>query len=151
MSDTERRPASPFKAASSTGQAVSLADFHGKYLILYFFPKSFTPGCTRETVSFRDAAAEIRALGADIVGVSQDSVATQCSFAERYGATFPIIADADGSISRSYGVQRSLLPFSKRVTFIVDPDGYVVGRFHHEILVDKHIRDVVDFLKSKQS
>ncbi|HEX4352395.1 MAG TPA: peroxiredoxin, partial [Polyangiales bacterium] len=88
----QRKPAPSFAAPSSTGQTIRLEDYRGRYLVLYFYPASFTYGCTRETVRFRDATDEIKTLGAEIVGVSPDTLETQCRFAEHYQAKFPIVA-----------------------------------------------------------
>ena len=148
MSTPARRKAPSFKAPSSSGGDVSLDDYRGKYLVLYFYPRSFTPGCTIETKAFRDASEELHGLGAEVVGVSGDTLETQCKFAEQYGGNFPILSDADGSISRAYDVVFPLVGFIKRVTFVIDPEGCIAARFHHELLVTKHIADVVAFLKS---
>ena len=102
-----------------------------------------------ESKTFRDRHEEIRALGADLVGVSIDDLDTQCRFAEEHGLGFPLVADADGRIVRAYGVRRSLLGTAKRVTFVIDPEGRIAARFHHELLVNKHIDDVIDFLRTR--
>ena len=136
-----------FVAQTGDGRTVSLADFRGKYLVLYFYPKAFTAGCTKEARRFRDNHAEIRELGADVVGVSVDDSAVQCQFAAREKVGFPLIADRDHSLSTSYGVMRRLLPFAKRITFVIDPEGRVVARFEHELQVNKHLDGVLRFLR----
>lgn len=151
MATTERKKAPAFEGPASTGATLRLDDYRGKYLVLYFYPKSFTLGCTRETIKFRDSHDEIRSLGADIVGISPDPLETQCKFAEHYQARFPIIADEDGKIAREFGVMRSLIKFVRRETFVIDPEGYIVARFHHEVFVDKHVDDVIAFLRSRSS
>jgi thioredoxin-dependent peroxiredoxin len=151
MTSPLRKPAPNFAAPASNGQTVSLADYRGRYLVLYFYPESFTYGCTRETVRFRDAAPELQALGADVVGISPDPLEMQCRFAEHYQAKFPIIADADGSIAQAFGVKFPILPRVKRVTFIIDPEGMIVARFHHELLFEKHVDDALGFMKSARS
>jgi peroxiredoxin Q/BCP len=149
MSATERKLAPAFKAPSSAGREVSLSDYRGKYVILYFYPKSFTAGCTIETIAFRDATDELRALGAEIVGVSADPENIQCKFADKHRATFPILADESRSISRAYGVLYPVIGRGMRITFVIDPEGYIVARFHHELLFKKHIDDAIQFLKSR--
>jgi peroxiredoxin Q/BCP len=139
-----------FSAPSSLGRDVSLADYRGRYLVLYFYPGSFTYGCTRETVRFRDATDELNALNADIVGVSPDPLETQCKFAEHYQAKFAILADPESTIAREYGVVFPILPRIKRVTFIIDPEGYIVGRFHHELAFERHVDDALAFLRAVQ-
>ena len=137
-----------FEADASPVGRISLADYRGKYLVLYFYPASFTLVCTKETIGFRDAAAELRVLGAEVVGISPDPLDKQCKFADHYQTKFPIIADPEGRIARDYGVKRSLLPSVKRVTFIIDPEGLIAARFHHELLWYKHIDDALDFLRA---
>jgi peroxiredoxin Q/BCP len=151
MSDAARRKRAPtFVVDASPGGRVSLGDYQGKYLVMYFYPKSFTLFCTKETVRFRDAASELRTLGAEVLGVSSDPLDTQCKFAEHYQTSFPIASDADGSIARDYGVMFSVLPRIKRVSFIIDPEGFIAARFHHELLWYKHIDDAVEFLRGQQ-
>jgi peroxiredoxin Q/BCP len=137
-----------FTAESSTGTTVSLADFRGRKLVLYFYPRSFTPGCTTELKRFRDNHQELRAFGADVVGVSIDSLETQCNFANTHEAKFPILADRDQRITRAYDVRWPLVPLAKRVTYIIDGEGVVRAVFHHEFQVHRHLDDVVKFLRS---
>jgi peroxiredoxin len=131
------------------GRNVRLADYRGRYLVIYFYPKAFTPGCTRETLRFRDNYQELRALGADVVGVSSDQPEVQCEFATHTQVQFPLIADRHDLISALYGAKRKLLPFDKRVTFIVDPEGRIAARFEHEFQVSKHLDDVLGFLRKQ--
>jgi peroxiredoxin Q/BCP len=147
MTTSPRKKAPAFSAPSSLGTTVSLDDFRGRYLVLYFYPASFTYGCTRETVRFRDTAAEFAALGADIVGVSPDALEVQCKFGEHYQAKFPILSDPDSAIARAYEVVFPLLKWLRRVTLVIDPEGYIVARFRHELLVEKHIDDALEYLK----
>lgn len=136
-------------ATAHDGTPIRLDAFRGKWLVLFFYPRSFTSGCTIESKLFRDRHHEIRALGAAVVGVSIDDADTQCRFAEHHQLGFPLIADADGRVVRAYGVKRPLVETAKRVTFVIDPDGRVAARFHHELRFRKHVDDVIDFLKSR--
>jgi peroxiredoxin Q/BCP len=136
-----------FSARGADGKNVSLASFRGRYLVLYFYPKAFTPGCTKEARRFRDNHAEIRELGAEVVGVSLDEPTVQCEFAERQKIGFPLIADNNRAVSTAYGVLRRFLPITKRVTFVIDPDGKVAARFEHELQVNKHLDNVLRFLR----
>ena len=126
---------------------MTLADYVGKYLVLYFYPKSFTPGCTQETILFRDHYAELQGLGADVLGVSRDTEEVQCRFADSYEVRFPIVADPKAEICRAYAVDRRLWPVAKRVTFLIDPEGYVIGRFNHEFRIAVHLDDVLNALR----
>ena len=139
--------APPFAATTTRGEPFRLEDHRGRYVVIYFYPRAFTPGCTRQAVSFHAAEDEIRALGAEIVGISVDDYKTQCDFAAKLELGYALIADQGREISRTYGVLRKWLPFDRRVTFIVDPKGVVVARFQHEILFSRHAREVVGFLK----
>jgi thioredoxin-dependent peroxiredoxin len=140
-----------FTARAGDGKTVSLSAFRGRYLVLYFYPKAFTPGCTKEARRFRDNHAEIRELGAEVVGVSIDEPTVQCEFAERQQIAFPLIADNDRKVSTAYGVARRILPIAKRVTFVIDPDGKVAARFEHELQVNKHLDNVLRFLRNAKT
>jgi peroxiredoxin Q/BCP len=142
-------PAPDFDVTLHSGQRVRLADYRGKYLVLYFYPRAFTPGCTAEVCSFRDNRAELESLGASIVGVSIDPPEKVARFGDQYSAGFPLIGDADGAISRAYGVVWPLLSTAKRQTFVIDPEGKVAARFHHELVVARHQDDVLAFLKAR--
>jgi len=137
-----------FNSLATNGRRVSLDELCGRRVVIYFFPKAFTPGCSRETRRFADVYDEIRALGAEVIGISLDSFATQCQFASRMGAPFPMIGDKDGSISKAYRVQRSWLPFDKRTTYVLDDAGVVRAAFQHEFEVVRHVEAVVKFLQS---
>jgi thioredoxin-dependent peroxiredoxin len=146
-----RYQAPSFSAPATTGRTVSLGDFRGKYLVLYFYPKAFTPGCTHETILFRDHHTQLTELAAEVLGVSRDTHVVQCEFAKRYEVQFPIIGDPDGAICRSYAVDRRVWPVAKRVTFLIDPEGFVVGRFSHELRIAAHLNDVLDALRKIQA
>ena len=140
-----------FSARASDGKMVSLTAFRGRYLVLYFYPKAFTPGCTKEARRFRDSHVEIRELGAEVVGVSIDEPTVQCEFASRQQIAFPLIPDNDRAVSTAYGVMRRFLPIAKRVTFVIDPDGKVAARFEHELQVNKHLDNVLRFLRDAKT
>jgi peroxiredoxin len=111
--------------------------------VVYFFPKAFTPGCTKETMRFRDNFAELQIAGASVVGVSTDDQETQCAFAESLKAPFPMIADADKRISTAYGVLMPLIGVPRRVTFIVNPLRTIDAVFEHNIQIARHRDDVL--------
>lgn len=139
-----------FTADASDGRRLRLSELRGKVVVLYFFPAAFTPGCTAETNRFRDNYADIQALGAEVVGVSTDGFEDQCRFAKAQAVTFPMVGDAGGYISRDYGVLWPLIRRDKRVTFVIDAEGIVRARFHHEFQVSKHLDDVLAFLREAQ-
>jgi thioredoxin-dependent peroxiredoxin len=113
-----------FTGVTQSGRSFSLASLRGTPVVLYFYPKANTMGCTVETKGFAEHYAEIRNAGFEVVGVSVDSIDTQRGFAEKCGAAFPLIADRDKSIARQYGVL-GLLGIAKRVTFFLGPDGRI--------------------------
>ena len=121
-------PAPDFSGTDTEGQARSLADYRGKKLVLYFYPKDDTPGCTKEACSLRDNGADIRAKGAEVLGVSTDSVASHQRFTKKFRLTFPLMADTDKRIAKSYdaiGGITGMLGIAKRVTYIIDEQGKI--------------------------
>ena len=119
-----------FHAPDQTGRERSLSEFRGKPVVLYFYPRDGTPGCTREACAFRDAWSRLSATGAEVVGVSSNSVASHAEFAHQHGLQFPLLADTHGRIAEAYGVG-SFLGMDSRVTFIITPDGHVAKVFPH--------------------
>ena len=121
---------------------------HGGRLctVVYFFPKAFTPGCTRETERFRDDYNELRLAGAALVGISTDDHETQCKFAGSLRTTFPMIGDVDGAIAAAFDVRWPLVGLAQRVTYVLSPTRVVLGAFHHELSIEKHRIDVLTFV-----
>lgn len=144
-------PAPDFSATAQDGKAVKLSELRGRRVVLFFFPKAGTHGCTIETRQFRDAYSELSALGAEVLGVSVDNNQAQCEFASREGVPFPMIGDPSRGIGRSYDVLWPLLNVAQRITYVVSPDGRIEAAFHHELIVSKHLQDVRAHLQSKKS
>ncbi|MFT3736452.1 MAG: peroxiredoxin [Rhodocyclaceae bacterium] len=143
------QPAPAFALKDQGGVVRSLEQFRGKWLVLYFYPKNDTPGCTTEACNFRDGQAFITGLGAQVVGVSIDESASHKAFAEKYKLPFPLLADADGTVAGLYGALSNwgVVRFAKRQTFIIDPRG-VVRKIYREVDADKHAQQVLDDLKA---
>jgi peroxiredoxin Q/BCP len=119
----ERAPA--FTAPDQTGQERQLAEFRGQPVVLYFYPKDATPGCTREACAFRDAWDRLQATGAVVLGVSTDSVASHAAFAEEHRLPFPLLADPGGErVCAPYGASRNG-GFARRVTYLIDAEGII--------------------------
>jgi peroxiredoxin Q/BCP len=133
-------------AQTSQGTRFVLAEQRGLCTIIYFFPKAFTPGCTAETKRFRDNYIELEIAGANLVGISTDDLETQCAFAGKTRAPFPIIGDEKGEISRAYDVLWPVLGVPQRVTYVVGQSGRIEAVFHHEINVKAHRDDVLRFV-----
>ncbi len=138
-----------FSAPASTGGSLSKADLAGKPFILFFYPKSFTSGCTIETRHFALLAPQIRELGAQVVGISIDPLEKQCKFATETGADFPILADPDAVITKKFDLKRMLLPVAKRVTYLVDEKGFIEAIFASERGFKEHGDNVLKSLSAR--
>ena len=146
------QPAPDFRLPDQTGTLRSLADYRGHWLVLYFYPKDETPGCTTEACSFRDAVFGLQALGAQVLGVSVDSEGSHARFAEKYHLPFPLLADRDGTVARRYGVLWTFGPvkFAKRRTFIIDPQGNI-AYVYRDVHPSEHAQQVIEELRRLKS
>ncbi len=133
-------------AHTTRGARFVLSSQPGLCTVVYFFPKAFTPGCTRETRAFSDNYNELFLAGASIVGVSTDDGKTQCEFAESMGTPFPLVGDDEKKVSRAYGVLWPLLPLAKRVTFVVGKDRKIKAVFRAEFDIEAHKAGVLRFV-----
>ncbi|RRQ19890.1 peroxiredoxin [Guyparkeria sp. SCN-R1] len=149
---TVGEPAPAFTLPDQEGAPRSLADYRGDWVVLYFYPKDDTPGCTTEACSFRDNINRLIAQDAAVLGVSMDDVASHAAFAAKYELPFPLLADPDGEVVERYGALSDFLvvKFAKRQTFIIDPDGKIV-KIYRKVDPDEHVRDVLADLKALQS
>jgi peroxiredoxin Q/BCP len=127
----EGKPAPDFELSSDSGETVNLSDFRGRPVVLYFYPKDDTPGCTTEACEFRDAYDVYRERGAEVIGVSPDTVASHEKFKSKYQLPFTLLADPDHEVAEKYGVWGERKYAGKtymginRSTFVIDPDGKV--------------------------
>ncbi len=144
-----------FSLPSSGGGRVSLSDFAGKKLVLYFYPKDDTPGCTKEACDFRDNSSAYRAAGAEIVGVSPDSASAHDDFKAKYQLPFPLLADEDHSVAEAYGVWTEKTLYGRtfmgveRTTFVIDEHQKIAAIFNR-VQVDGHADHVLAVLKGEQ-
>ena len=147
----EGQKAPAFQAPDDTGKSVSLSDLKGKKVVLYFYPKDDTPGCTREACSFRDGIARIKKKGAVVFGVSPDSVGSHQKFKEKFTLNFPLLADPDKKLVQAYGVWKEKSMYGKkymgveRTTFVIDEEGRV-ARIFPKVQVDGHYDEVLGAL-----
>ena len=141
-------PAPEFELPDQTGQLHSLEDYRSQWVILYFYPKDETPGCTTEACEFRDNIYAFRDLNAQILGVSLDDVDSHKEFAENYSLPFPLLADTEGTTSTAYGVKTRMfgMTVAKRQTFIIGPDGNV-AKHYQKVKPEEHSTQVLADLK----
>ncbi|MCL2448750.1 MAG: peroxiredoxin [Polyangiaceae bacterium] len=137
-----------FDLESDSGDRVSLADYAGRWLVLYFYPRDNTPGCTREAQDFSAAVARLGSLGAAVVGVSRDSVKSHCGFRDKIGIRFPLLSDPDLETHRAYGAWGAKTMYGRKVegtirsTFLLAPDGKVAAVWSG-VKVDGHADKVL--------
>ncbi len=151
MSDAEPRvgrQAPDFALPSQTGETVRLRDFRGKKnVVLYFYPKDDTPGCTREACDFRDALPELTRKDVVVLGVSKDGVASHEKFASKYELPFPLLSDAQGDVAERYGVWKEKSLYGRtalgieRTTFLIDKEG-VLRKVFPKVRVEGHVDEI---------
>jgi len=136
-----------FQTTDCEGNPVSLAALRGRKVVLFFFPRAFTPACTLEVRNFRDNYERIRELNAELIGVSVDRAERNCRFARAEGLQFTLLGDESRAISEKYGVVWPVLRIDRRATFLIDEDGKVEDVIHHEVQVYRHLEDVLERLQ----
>lgn len=140
--------APPFTSATNGGGEVSLSDFKGKHVVLYFYPKDDTPGCTKEACAFRDEFAAFKKKGAVVLGISTDPVKSHDKFVEKFKLPFTLLADEDRRIVQAYGVwgEKSFMGRkymgTNRVTFLIGPDG-IIRRIWPKVKPEEHALEVL--------
>jgi peroxiredoxin Q/BCP len=144
----EGKPAPEFSLTSDSGETVQLADLRGKQVVLYFYPKDDTPGCTTQACGIRDVYGEFERAGAIVLGVSPDSEASHVKFKEKYGLPFTLLADRDHAVAEQYGVWQEKKYMGRtymgvvRSTFVIDEDG-TLKRALHNVKPATHADDVL--------
>lgn len=146
---TVGEPAPEFELPDQYGEIHGLEDFRGKWLVVFFYPRADTPGCTTEACNFRDNIYAIRGAGAEVVGISVDSVDAQRRFSDKYTLPFTLLSDETGSTCDSFGVLRSLgtTEIAKRESFLIDPNGVIV-KHYESVDPATHTQDVIRDLKN---
>jgi len=148
-------PAPNFSLPDQNGQFHQLADYTGSWLIVYFYPKDDTPGCTKEACTFRDLSSMFAEVNAKIVGISADSPASHKKFAEKYNLNFTLLSDQDKSVAKAFGAlgekkfMGRVFQGIRRNTYVIDPNGQIVKVFE-EVDPTKNPQEVLDFLKQAQ-
>jgi peroxiredoxin Q/BCP len=143
-----------FVLTDQNGKQRRLGDYRGRWVVLYFYPKNNTPGCTEEACQFRDDYFKLDKLGAEVLGISIDNESSHAEFTKKYSLPFPLLADTDGKIASLYGSYFSFGPirFARRHTFIIDPDGRF-AKIYRKVSPATHsdevIRDLADIQKQR--
>ena len=141
-------PAPDFSLLDQDGKQVSLSDYKGKNIVLYFYPKDFSPGCTKEACTFRDKYEEFTDLGALVIGISGDSVESHKRFLDKYLLPFTLLSDEASKVRKLYGATRLLGAFPGRYTFVIDRNGVIRYVFSSETNMEKHVQETLRVLKS---
>jgi peroxiredoxin Q/BCP len=137
-----------FSALTGEGKKIRIKDFLGKTVVLYFYPKDNTPGCTQEACDFRDASSHFSKKGAVVLGVSPDSVQSHEKFKVKFSLPFPLLSDPDHAIAEKYGVWKEKSLYGRkfmgveRTTFVIDPDGKI-AKIYAKVKVKGHVADVL--------
>ncbi len=152
----ESQPAPDFALPATDGSTVRLSELRGKKVVLYFYPKDDTPGCTKEACSFRDNLGVLQDMGVVVLGVSPDSVASHQKFAQKYGLTFPLLADEGAQVATLYGVWKEKKQYGRtymgieRTTFLIDENGFV-RRVFPKVKVEGHVEEVIEAIRSLEA
>jgi len=138
-----------FKLQDQKGDWHDLQQYRGKWVVLYFYPKDDTPGCTTEACNFRDDIFIFRKMGVTLLGLSTDDIESHRAFSEEFSLPFPLLADIDGETVAKYGSARNLgiMTMAKRHTFIIDPEGRIAKRYD-DVDPETHSKEVIGDLKS---
>lgn len=137
-----------FNLPDQNGQMHSLKEFAGKWLVLYFYPKDDTPGCTKEACAFRDDLHKLVALNAHVVGISVDDSSSHAEFAKKYNLPFPLLADKSTEVAERYGVLLNMVfgKVAKRYTFLIDPQGRI-SKVYDKVDTSRHSTEIIEDLK----
>ena len=138
----EGKPAPDFELESDSGETVKLSDLRGKPVVLYFYPKDDTPGCTTQACGIRDAWGEFQRAGAEVLGISADSRASHERFRSKYSLPFTLLADPEHELGKPYGVEQEGKSSYERSTFVIDADGNVTKIFRR-VKPDQHADQVL--------
>jgi thioredoxin-dependent peroxiredoxin len=147
------QPVTDFELPATSGKTIKLSDYLGKNLIIYFYPKDSTPGCTTQGMQFRDAYPEFQALNTEVLGISRDSIKSHENFKAKFTFPFELLSDADELACGIFNVIKMKNMYGKQVrgiersTFIINKDGILVHEWH-KVKVDGHVQEVLEFIKT---
>jgi thioredoxin-dependent peroxiredoxin len=136
-----------FTLPDAEGGEVVLSSLRGTWVVVYFYPKDDTPGCTAESCAFRDSHEDFVDAGATVIGISSDSVASHKAFAAKHQLPFTLLADTDGAVRKAWGVPKSLGILAGRVTYVIDPGGTVRKVFNSQLRATAHITEALNAIR----
>jgi peroxiredoxin Q/BCP len=141
-----------FKLKDESGKIISLSHFKGKWVVIFFYPKDDTPGCTKEACNFRDNYSGIQSLGAHVIGISLDKTTSHQKFKEKYQLPFKLLSDPQGEVAKKYGAlfKFMFIKFSRRHSFIIDPQG-LIRKEYRSVNPTTHSIQIIDDLRILQS
>jgi len=137
-----------FTLKNQRGETVSLHDFAGKTVVLYFYPKDMSYGCTKEACAFRDSYEQFKDAGAEVVGVSSQSVESHTIFSTTFALPFTLLSDEGGQVRKLYGVPTTLGIIPGRVTFVIDRQGIIRHVFNSQFNPEMHVQEALNIIKS---
>jgi peroxiredoxin Q/BCP len=143
-----------FSLQATNGETLTMDDFKGKNVVLYFYPKDMTPGCTTEACDFRDYHGDFESLNTVVLGVSADPISDHKKFTDKHSLPFPLLADVNHKLAEGYGVWQEKNNFGKkymgivRATFVIDGEG-IIRKTWPKVKVEGHVQEVLDFIKSE--
>ncbi len=149
----EGSKAPAFKLKNDEGKTVSLSDYKGKKVVLYFYPKDNTPGCTTEACDFRDNIKSLESKGIVVIGISKDSIESHKKFKEKFELPFTLLSDEEHTVLEKYGVWKEKNMYGKKVmgiertTFIIDEEGKIIKIFP-KVKVEGHVKEILTFLEN---
>jgi peroxiredoxin Q/BCP len=152
----EGKRAPSFRLDAADGGKVALSDFVGRYVVVYFYPKDDTPGCTTEAKDFRDAAKKLKTLDAAVIGISKDSIESHCKFRDKHALNFALLSNPDGKVIEKYDAWGERNMYGRkfmgilRSTVVIAPDGTVVRHFP-KVKVAGHVEEVLETIRDHQT
>ena len=151
MNSSKNSKASDFNLEDESGNIISLSYFKGKWLVIFFYPKDDTPGCTKEVCNFRDDFSAIKSLGAHVIGISLDKTTSHKKFKEKYQLPFKLLSDPQSEVAKKYGAlfKFMFIKFSRRHSFIIDPQG-LIRKEYRSVNPTSHSIQIIEDLRTLQ-